>query len=147
MPEAMLPLTNMSMQEAARAWRPAAVLAAANEGRSVGAGRPSQGHQHFQVGMESLELLDGRKISIERPRIRVTVHAGQVWRLIVGPTIGNRACRRRSGRDIAKSVEQMRQFIGHTILLQVRNVVAGVIDTPLFEVSPENLALFMVLCE
>ncbi len=50
-------------------------------------------------------------------------------------------------RHIAEGVEEVRQFIGYTILLQVRNVVAGVIDTPLFEVSSENLALIAVLCE
>src|SRR5271166_4799947 len=97
--------------------------------------------------MQCLELLNGRKISIERPRIGSAVHARQIWRLIVGPRIGNGACRRRSRRHVAESVEEVRQLIGDTILLQVRNVVAGIIDTPLFEVSSENFYLIMVLCK
>ena len=97
--------------------------------------------------MKSLELLDGRKISVKRPRVGSTVHAGQVWRLIVGPGVSDGACWRRSGRNIAKGVDEVRQFIGHTILLQVRNVIASVIDTPLFEVSSQNFSLVVVLCE
>ena len=97
--------------------------------------------------MKSLELLDGRKISIERPRVGSPVHAGQVGRLVVGPGIGEGTCRRWSGGDIAKGVEEVRQFIGHTVLLQVRDVIASVVDTPFFEVSSQNFSLVVVLCE
>jgi hypothetical protein len=96
--------------------------------------------------MEALELLDGRKVSIERPGVGGAIHTGQMWGF-VGPRIGNAACRRRSRGHIAKSIEEVRQFIGDTILLHICNVVACVIDTPLFEVSPENLALIVVFCE
>ena len=118
-----------------------------DEGCSIGSRRPSQRHQHFQVGVQCLELLDSRKISVERPRVGSAVHAGQVGRLIIGPCIGKGAGRRRSRCYVAKGVEQVRQFIGHTILLQIRNVVARVVDTPLFEVATENFALIVILCE
>ena len=48
---------------------------------------------------------------------------------------------------IAKGVDEVRQFIGHAILLQIRNIVTSVVDTPLFEVSSDNFALIVVLCE
>jgi hypothetical protein len=35
----------------------------------------------------------------------------------------------------------MSQLIGNPILLQVSKVVAGVINAPLFELSPKNLVL------
>src|SRR5580693_3984317 len=97
--------------------------------------------------MQRFKLLDRCKISVQRPWVGRTVHAGQVWRLIVGPGIGKGAGRRRARRHVAEGVDEVRQFTGHTILLQVRNVVTSVIDTPLFEVSSDNLALITVLCE
>src|ERR1700688_4582877 len=97
--------------------------------------------------MQSLELLNGRKISIERPRVGGAVHAGQVWRLIVGPRVSNRARWGRSRRHVAKGVEKVRQSIGHTILLQVGNIVPGVVDTPLLEIPPEDLAWFWFFCK
>jgi hypothetical protein len=39
----------------------------------------------------------------------------------------------------------MCQFIGHAILLQIRDVVTGLIDAPFFEVAPENLAMMPCL--
>ena len=50
----------------------------ADEGRGVGRRRASQRHQHFQIRVKSFELLNSREISIERSRVRVAVHAGQV---------------------------------------------------------------------
>src|SRR6202034_2954318 len=97
--------------------------------------------------MKPLELLDSGEISVEWPGVGSTVHAGQVGRLIVGPGIGIGACRRRGGRDVAKGVEEVRQFIGHTVLLQVRNVIASVVDTPLFEVSSQDFFMVMILCK
>jgi hypothetical protein len=39
----------------------------------------------------------------------------------------------------------MGKFTGYTILLQIRNVAAGVMDIPLFEVSAENSAMRLLL--
>ncbi len=120
------------------------MLAAVTKAAVLAADAPPSRHQHFQVGMKTLELLDRRKISIEGPWIRLAIHAGQVWGLIVGPGIGDNASRGRSGRHVGEGVQQVRELASHTILLQVRNVVAGVVDTPLFEISANEFFLELV---
>ena len=50
MPAAMLPLMNMSMQEAARAWRPAAVLAAVTKAAVLVADAPPSDISTFRLG-------------------------------------------------------------------------------------------------
>jgi hypothetical protein len=57
-----------------------------------------------------------------------------------GPRIGNGACGRCGRGNIAKGVDQVPQLIGDAILLQIRNVVTGVMDIPLFEPAPKILS-------
>src|SRR5579872_881319 len=97
--------------------------------------------------MKSLELLNRRKISIERPCVRAAVYGRQIRRFIIGPRIGDRASWRRSCCNVPEGIKQVSQFIGHTVLLKVRNVIAGVVNTPLFEVSSENFPLIVFLSE
>src|ERR1035437_1302590 len=97
------------------------------------------------MGMKLLELLNGCKVSIERPRVGSTADAGKIRSLVVGPGIGNGAGRRGGGGDIGEGVDEVRQLVGDAILLQVGDVVAGVVDTPLLEVSAQNLALLAIL--
>src|ERR1700753_3907008 len=97
--------------------------------------------------MKSLELLDRAKISIERCGIRLAVHTRQSRILVSRHGIGNGARRRRSRDHIAEGIDQMSKFIGHTILLQIRNVETAVIDAPLFEVAAENPVMIPCLRE
>ena len=57
------------------------------------------------------------------------------------------ANRRRSRGNIAKSIDQVRELIGHAVLFQIRNVSARVMDIPLFKVSANNLAMLLFLRE
>src|ERR1035441_10095448 len=90
--------------------------------------------------MKPLELLDRAKISIERRGVRLAAHTRKSRILVSGRRIGNGARWRRSRGHIAEGVDQVRQFIGYAILLQIRNIITGVIDAPFLEVAPENLA-------
>src|ERR1017187_8649406 len=94
--------------------------------------------------MELLELLNRRKVSIERPRIRYPTDTRWIGTLIVGPRIRKRArgCRRRG--YVSEGVHQVSELSCDPILLQVCNVVPGIIDTPLFKISPKDL---VVLCK
>src|ERR1700678_1580313 len=118
-----------------------------NEGRGVRSRCPTDRHQNLKPGMELLELLNRGKISIERPRVGDTAHAGKIGTLVVSPGIGDGACGCRSGGYVCKGVEQVGEFTGDAILLQICDVVTGVIDTPLFEVSSENLGVILTLSE
>src|ERR1700722_2540326 len=95
--------------------------------------------------MQLLELLNRSKISIERARVGDTAHTGKIGTLVVSPGIGDGAGRRRRSGYVSEGVQQVRQFVGDTVLLQICDVVAGIIDTPLFEVSSENLGVFAAL--
>src|ERR1700679_3719925 len=92
--------------------------------------------------MELFELLNRGKISKERPGIGGAADAGKIRRLIVGPGIGESASRSRGGGDIGKGVNEMRQLVSHAVLLQIGDVVSGIVDAPLFEVTAQNFALF-----
>src|ERR1700733_863312 len=96
--------------------------------------------------MKPFQLLDGAKVSVKRRGIRLAAHARKARILVSGHGIGNGARRRRSRGYVAEGVDQMCQFIGHPVLLQIRDVVTGVIDAPFFEVATENLAMLMMAC-
>src|ERR1700689_1502097 len=95
--------------------------------------------------MKFLELLDCAEIPVEWRGVGPAAHARNCRILIGGGGIGNCACRRRSRSHIAEGVDEVRQYIGDAILLQIRNVVTSVTDTPLFKVASENLALLAAL--
>jgi hypothetical protein len=57
------------------------------------------------------------------------------------PGVSNKTCGRGSRGYVGEGIEEMSQLIGNPILLQVSKVVAGVINAPLFELSPKNLVL------
>src|SRR5258708_39491794 len=95
--------------------------------------------------MKLFELLDCAKISVKWRSVGLTTHAWNGRILISGGGIGNCACRRRSRSHIPKGINQVRQYVGDAILLQIRNVVTSVTDTPLFKVASENLALLAAL--
>ena len=109
--------------------------------RSIRIGCSPDRHQHLQLGVKLLELLNRREISEHRTTVSHAAHAGEIGTLIVSPGIGNRARRRRARGHVRERVKQVRQFVGDSILLQVRNVIAGIVDTPLFEISSENFFL------
>jgi len=92
--------------------------------------------------MELFELLDRGEVPIEGAGVGSAADTGQVGGLIVGPGIGNGAGRRRGGGDVGKGVNEVRQLVGNAILLQVGDVVSGVVNAPLFEVTAQNLGLF-----
>src|SRR5580700_9514937 len=94
--------------------------------------------------MESLELLDRSKVSVEWPGIRLSIHTRKVGALVVGPRIGQRACGRRSCSHVGEGVHQVRELSRNPILLEVRYVVPGIVNTPFFEIPAKNL---VVLCE
>jgi len=95
--------------------------------------------------MKLLELLDCAKISVKWRGVGLTAHAWNGRILISGRGIGNCACRHRSRSHIPKGINQVRQYVGDAILLQIRNVVTSVTDTPLLEIAPENLTLLAAL--
>ena len=98
--------------------------------------------------MKLFELLQSGEIAIQRACIGDTANTGQVRSLVIGPTVCNGTAR---GCHAAKSVSKMGQLVSDSILLHVRNVVAGVIDTPFFEIASDHLSVMVVraigLCE
>jgi hypothetical protein len=91
-------------------------------------------------------LLDRAKVPVKRRGVGLAAHTRKARILVSGYGIGNGARRRRSRGYIAEGVDQVCQFIGHAILLQIRDVVTGVIDAPFFKVAPENLVMIMMPC-
>src|ERR1700733_5466555 len=91
--------------------------------------------------MKLFQLLDRAKISIKGRGIRFAAHTRKFRILVSGYRVSNSARWRRSRRHIAESIDQVCEFIGHNVLLQIRNVVPRVIDSPLFEVASENLVM------
>ncbi len=55
--------------------------------------------------------------------------------LIIRVCISNSATGR---RHVAKRVNQVREFVSHAVLLEICNIVIGIIDTPFLEVPREN---------
>src|ERR1700677_428262 len=92
--------------------------------------------------MELFELLNRGKVPKERAGVRGPADAGQIGRLIDGPGVGEGAGPSRGRGDIGKGVDEMRQFVRHAVLLEVGDVVSSVVNTPLFEVTSQNLVLF-----
>src|SRR5579863_752752 len=95
----------------------------------------------MQIGMKLLQLLNGGEVTVQRPRVRNTADAGKVDVLIIGVCISNSASGSRSCGHIRECVKQMSKFVRYSILLYVSDVITSVIDTPLFEIPSQDLAL------
>src|SRR5262249_5439864 len=107
-------------------------------GRS-GCGEPvgtSQGDEHLEYGMQLLQLLDGREVSVERPRVRLA-DGWQIRRLVVRPRISDEASR---AVHPSEGIIQVGQAVGDAVRLQVCNVEIREVDAPLLEVSADNFA-------
>ena len=92
--------------------------------------------------MKLFELLERGEVAVQWARIGNAAYTGQVGRLVVGPTVRNTTSSR---RHAAKSVVKVSELVSDSITLQVRNVVACIIDAPLFEIPSHNLCMIMLL--
>src|SRR5215472_4965971 len=91
--------------------------------------------------MKLFELLNCGEVAVQWARIRGAADTRQVGTLIVSPRVGEGTRRRRVRCYIGEGIEKMRELIGNPVLLQVGDVVSGVVDIPLDEVPPENLVV------
>jgi hypothetical protein len=96
--------------------------------------------------MKLLELLNGGKVAIERTEIRGAADTGEVGGLVVGPAVAMAQEGAGVVVTLAKAYIRVREFVGDAILMQVGDVVSGVVDAPFLEVSTENFAFVFVLC-
>ena len=97
--------------------------------------------------MKLFELLNRSEVSVEWRGVGSAADAGQVGAGIVRPGIGNGASRRGGRGHIGKRVDEVRQIVGNAILLQVGDVVSGVVNAPLFEVTAQNLGFVCLVAQ
>jgi hypothetical protein len=89
--------------------------------------------QHFQVGMELLELHERTKVALQRGHGRSCARHLRDDLLVIGISVGERAIHVAAVRDrLGKGINEMREDASYAIILQVRNVRVGVVSAPLF---------------
>src|SRR5579864_546274 len=97
------------------------------------AGRARQRDQDLQVRMQLLELLQGGEVSVERTRVR-SCNGGE-RRLVVGKGIGDDTA---GTVHAAEGIEEMRESISHSIVLQVGDVEVREVDAPFLEIATDH---------
>src|SRR5260370_12088090 len=92
--------------------------------------------------MQFLQLLQSRKVAVQRSGVRRAADARKVRVLIVGPGIGNGAP---SGSGIAKGIAKMGELVGNAVGLEISDVKAGKINAPFFEIAADHVGVVAVL--